>query len=162
MLCLWFYVLVLLLLSLAVFHLRMASLLYFHQDISSIVLEKHRGVKISITWLVPVIGRLEDDILLRILTRRVKWSKWPWLKIIPSICLKSIPNMSALWITPFSLTPVKRNVLLLFFSAVFLVSLTILTNAENPCSATGGGRLNLSFTINGGLFAWAEFVIRSQ
>jgi len=31
--------------------------------------------------------------------------------------------------------------------------LKILTNAENPCSATGAGKLYFSFTINGGLVA---------
>jgi hypothetical protein len=53
----------------------------------------------------------------------------------------------------FTYSCIKEKCITSIFSAVFLVSLTILTNAENPCSATGGGRLNLSFTINGGLFA---------
>ena len=73
--------------------------------------------------------------------------KWPWLKMIPSTLPKFIPNMSALWITPFSLTPVSnRNELLVPSS-----DLKIVIKAENPCSATGGGSMNFSFCINEGL-----------
>jgi hypothetical protein len=119
---------------------------YVRKD--SHLLRKASGyVKISTLWLLVCLGL--DDILFRILTRPAKWSKCPWLNNsinLTKIYTKYVCVMNyTILLTPVS----NRNMLLLLSLLLSYLSLwsylAILIKAENPCSVTGGGSINLSF-----------------